>query len=41
VAYVRTGEAWVAKALLDGTPQADGDEAFIWVAPGAGWKVGP
>ncbi len=41
VAYVRTGEAWVAKALLDGAPQADGDEAFIWVAPDAGWKVGP
>jgi hypothetical protein len=39
--YVKSGEAWVAKSTLDGAPQPDGDEAFIWVAANAGWKVAP
>jgi hypothetical protein len=41
VAYVKSGEAWIAKATLDGAPQAGGDEAFIWVPAKGGYTVAP
>jgi hypothetical protein len=41
VAYLKSGDAWIAKAFLDGAPQPGGDEAFIWVPAKAGWAVAP
>jgi hypothetical protein len=41
VGYVKNGEAWIAKSFLDGSPQLDSDEAFIWVPPSANYKVSP
>jgi hypothetical protein len=41
VASLRTADAWVAKAFVEGQPLTGGDEAFIWVPAGAGWTVAP
>jgi hypothetical protein len=39
--YAQSGAAFVAHSTLDGAPQPDSSEAFIWLDPSSPWKVAP
>lgn len=40
-AYVKTGDAFIAKAFLDGAAQPTMDQEVLWVSPSDGYSVSP